>query len=144
MSIDGVSDAQVRAILERAKTFAIVGASLKPDRPSYEVMEFLLRRGYAVRPVNPGVAGKTLHGEVVHARLADVPAPVDVIDIFRAPAAVLQVVREAIAVKEKLGANVIWMQLGVVNEAAAAEAQAAGFTVLMDRCPKIEISRLSR
>lgn len=142
MSIDGLTDADVRAILGRVKTFAVVGASAKPERPSYGVMGFLIDRGYVVRPVNPGLAGKTIHGEAVYASLADVPAPVDVIDVFRTPAAALQVVRDAVAVKDKLGATVIWMQLGVINEQAAAEARAAGFTVVMDRCPKIELSRL--
>jgi predicted CoA-binding protein len=142
MSIDGLNDAAIRAILERAKTFAVVGASAKPERPSYEVMGFLIKKGYAVRPVNPGITGKTIHGQEVYASLADVPAPVDVIDIFRAPAEALQVVRDAIGAKEKLAASVIWMQLGVINEQAAAEARDAGFTVVMDRCPKIELSRL--
>jgi predicted CoA-binding protein len=142
MSVDGLSDADVRAILEHAKTFAVVGASAKPDRPSNEVMGFLIARGYDVRPVNPGIAGKTIHGQEVYASLGDIPAPVDVIDVFRAPGAALQVVRDAIAVKDKLGATVIWMQLGVINEEAAGEARAAGFTVVMDRCPKIETSRL--
>ena len=143
MSIDGLSDANIRAILGRVKTFAVVGASAKPDRPSHQVMGFLIRRGYQVRPVNPGIAGKTIHSREVYASLADVPAPVDVVDIFRAPAAALQVVRDAITVKDKLGATVIWMQLGVINEQAATEARAAGFTVVMDRCPKIELSRLT-
>lgn len=143
MSIDGLSDADVRAILERVKTFAVVGASAKAERPSYGVMGFLIKRGYVVRPVNPGIAGKTIHGQEVYASLAEVPAPVDVIDVFRTPDAALQVVRDAIAVKDKLGATVVWMQLGVINGQAAAEAQAAGFTVVMDRCPKIELSRLS-
>ena len=143
MSIDGLSDADVRAILERVKTFAVVGASAKAERPSYGVMGFLIKRGYQVRPVNPGIAGKTIHGQEVYTSLAEVPAPVDVIDVFRTPDAALQVVRDAIAVKDKLGATVVWMQLGVINGQAAAEAQAAGFTVVMDRCPKIELSRLS-
>ena len=91
-----------------------------------------------MRPVNPGVAGKTIHGQEVYSNLAAVPAPADVVDIFRAPEAALQVVRDAIAAKDKLGASVVWMQLGVINEEAAAEARAGGFTVVMDRCPKIE------
>ncbi len=139
---DGLDDAAVRAILQRVKTFAMVGASAKPDRPSYGVMQFLIRRGYEVFPVNPGIAGQTIHGETVYATLADVPGPIDVIDIFRAPEAALEVVRDAIAVKEKLGASVVWMQLGVINVEAMAEARAAGFTVVMNRCPKIEIGRL--
>ena len=143
MTVDGLSDDDIRAILRRVKTFAIVGASAKPDRPSYGVMQFLLARGYMVRPVNPGVAGKTIHSQEVYASLATVPAPIDVIDIFRAPEAALQVVREAIEVKDKLGASVVWMQLGVINEQAAAEARACGFTVVMNRCPKIELTRLT-
>jgi len=144
MSVDGLNDADIRGILAREKTFAVVGASAKPDRPSFEVMGFLIKHGYTVRPVNPGIAGTAIHGQSVYARLADVPAPVGVIDIFRASAEVLQVVRDAIALKNKLGASVIWMQLGVINEQAATEARAAGFTVVMDRCPKIELARLAR
>jgi predicted CoA-binding protein len=142
MSIDGLSDEDVRAILKRVKTFAVVGASAKMARPSYGVMQYLIGRGYTVRPVNPGIAGTMIHGQNVYANLAAVPPPVDVVDIFRAPEAALQVVRDAIAVKDGLGASVIWMQLGVVNEQAAAEGRAAGFTVVMDRCPKIEYARL--
>jgi predicted CoA-binding protein len=142
MTVDGLSDDEVRAILMRARTFAVVGASAKPERPSHSVMRFLIDRGYVVRPINPGVAGKTIHGQHVYANLASVPAPVDVVDVFRAPAAVSQVVRDAIANKDRLGASVVWMQLGVVNEAAADEARAAGFIVVMDRCPAIESRRL--
>lgn len=142
MSADGLSDEDIRAILERVRTFAVVGASAKPARPSYGVMRFLIDRGYAVHPVNPGHAGTLILGQTVYAALADVPPPVDVVDIFRNPAAALQVVRDAIAVKDKLGATVVWMQLGVINEQAADEARAAGFTVVMDRCPKIEFSRI--
>jgi hypothetical protein len=142
MTIDGLSDDDVRAILRRVKIFAVVGASAKPERPSYGVMRFLLDQGYGVRPVNPGVAGQAIHGQEVYSNLAAVPAPADVIDIFRAPEAALQVVRDAIAAKDALKASVVWMQLGVINEAAAAEARAGGFTVVMDRCPKIEFSRL--
>jgi predicted CoA-binding protein len=143
MTVDGLSDDDIRAILRRVKTFAVVGASAKPERPSFGVMRFLIDRDYVVRPVNPGIAGKTVHNREVYAGLATVPAPVDVIDIFRAPEAALQVVRDAIEVKDKLGASVVWMQLGVVNEQAAAEARAGGFTVVMDRCPKIELTRLT-
>ena len=97
MTIDGLSDDEVRAILERVKTFAVVGASAKPERPSHGVMWFLIENGYVVRPVNPGIAGKTIHDQEVYADLASVPAPVDVIDVFRAPQAALQVVRDALA-----------------------------------------------
>jgi len=142
MTIDGLSDEEIRGILKRVKTFAVVGASQKPERPSNGVMRFLIGEGYVVRPVNPGIAGQTIHNQLVYARLADVPAPVDVIDVFRASDAVMDVVDDAIAVKDSTGASVVWMQLGVINEAAAAKARAAGFTVVMDRCPKIEIARL--
>jgi predicted CoA-binding protein len=142
MTIDGLSDDEVRAILMRVRTFAMVGASAKPERPSYAVMRFLIDSGYIVRPINPGIAGKTIHGQRVYADLASVPPPADVIDVFRTPAAVPQVVRDAIANKHRLGASVVWMQLGVVNEAAADEARKAGFTVVMDRCPAIESRRL--
>jgi hypothetical protein len=144
MTIDGLSDAEIIGLLRRVRTFAVVGASAKPERPSHGVMRFLIDHGYVVRPINPGFAGKTIHGQEVHANLAGVPPPVDVIDVFRASEAVPGVVRDAIAVKEKLGATVVWMQLGVINEEAAIAARAAGFTVVMDRCPKIEIARLLR
>jgi uncharacterized protein len=144
MSIDGLSDDDIRAILTRVKTFAVVGASPKPERPSYYVMRFLIDRGYIVKPINPGIAGKTIHDQTVYAALADVPAPADVVDVFRASEAVMCVVRDAIVAKERLGASVVWMQLGVINEEAAAKARAAGFTVVMDRCPKIEFARLMR
>jgi predicted CoA-binding protein len=142
MSIDGLGDDEVRALLKRVKTFAVVGASAKPERPSYGVMKFLLDHGYDVKPVNPGLAGQTLHGRVVSSDLASVNPPVDVVDIFRTPDAALGVVREAIAVKDTLGIAVIWMQLGVINEEAARLAREHGFTVVMDRCPVIEFRRL--
>lgn len=142
MKIDGLGDADIRAILQRVKTFAVIGASPKPERPSYGVMSFLIEEGYEVKPVNPGIAGKTIHDQSVYASLADVPGPIDVVDIFRASDAVPGIVREAIAQKDRLGLSVIWMQLGVINEDAAAEARAAGLTVVMDRCPHIEIPRL--
>ncbi len=142
MSIDGLSDDDIRAILSRVKTFAVIGASEKPERPSNYVMRFLMDEGYIAKPVNPGLAGKTIHDQPVYATLADVPPPVDVVDVFRASDAVMGVVRDAIAAKERLGISVIWMQLGVINEEAAREARAADITVVMDRCPKIEIPRL--
>ena len=142
MTVDGLSDEDIRAILKRVKSFAVVGASPKPERPSYGVMRFLLNQGYELRPVNPSVAGQRILGQEVYANLAAVPAPADVVDIFRTSEAALQVVRDAIAVKDVLKASVVWMQLGVINEAAAAEARAGGFTVVMDRCPKIEFARL--
>ncbi|WP_045835854.1 CoA-binding protein [Hyphomicrobium sp. 99] len=144
MSIDGLSDDEVREILKRAKTFAVVGASPKPERPSNYVSRFLIDQGYVVKPVNPGIAGSTIHDQLVYAELAAVPAPIDVVDVFRTADAVPEIVRDAIAVKKNTGASVIWMQLGVINEEAAASARAAGFTVVMDRCPKIEFARLMR
>ena len=142
MTVDGLSDEDIRAILKGVKSFAVVGASPKPERPSYGVMRFLLNQGYELRPVNPSVAGQRILGQEVYPNLAAVPAPADVIDIFRTSEAALQVVRDALAVKDVLKASVVWMQLGVINEAAAAEARAGGFTVVMDRCPKIEFARL--
>jgi predicted CoA-binding protein len=142
MTVDGLSDEDIRAILKRVKSFAVVGASPKPERPSYGVMRFLLNQGYELRPVNPSVAGQRILGQEVYANLAAVPEPADVVDIFRTSEAALQVVRDALAVKDVLKASVVWMQLGVINEAAAAEARAGGFTVVMDRCPKIEFARL--
>jgi hypothetical protein len=143
LTIDGLDDENVRAILARVKTFAVIGASPKAERPSNSVMQFLIDEGYVVKPVNPGIAGKTIHDQPVYATLADVPPPVDVVDIFRDSEAVPGIVREAIAQKDRLGISTIWMQLGVINEDAAAEARAAGLTVVMDRCPHIEIPRLA-
>ena len=144
MDHDGLTDADIHALLKRVRTFAVVGASPKPDRPSYGVMQFLIGRGYRVYPVNPGFAGKKILGEDVYGQLADVPGPIDVVDIFRASDAVPGIVREAIAEKQRLQASVIWMQLGVINDEAAEEARRAGFTVVIDRCPKIEYARLLR
>jgi len=137
MSIDGLSDAAIRAILTGTKRIALVGASANPDRPSNEVLGVLLARGYDVTPVNPGLAGRAIHGRTVAASL-DEAAPLEMVDIFRASDQVGPVVDEAI----RLGAKVIWMQLGVVNEAAAAKARAAGMTVVMNRCPLVESARL--
>ena len=142
MTIDGLTDRKIIDILKQHKTFAVIGASAKPDRPVYGVMAFLQRHGYALRPVNPGLAGQTIFDEPVYATLADVPAPVEVVDIFRASDAVGGVVADAIKEKDRLGIKVVWMQLGVINEEAAEAARAAGLMVVMDRCPKIEIARL--
>ena len=142
MNHDAYRDEDIAAILREARTFAMIGASAKPERPSNIVMRYLLSNGYNVHPVNPGHAGGKIHGQTVYRRLLDVPAPVDVVDIFRNPRAALDVTRAAIRIKDKLGIKVVWMQLGVRNDEAAAEAEAAGLKVIMNRCPKIEIARL--
>ncbi len=143
MNHDSYDDAYVAGILSSARTIAAVGASANPARPSYIVVKYLLSKGYGVHPVNPGLEGQDLLGRKAFARLADVPAPVDVADIFRNSEAALGIAREAIALKDKLGLKVVWMQLGVRNDVAAAEAEAAGLLVIMNRCPKIEYGRLS-
>lgn len=132
------SDAAIKALLEDVKTIALVGASANPARDSHGVMAFLLRQGYRVIPVNPGLAGQQLLGEEVVARLSDIRVPIDMVDIFRNSEAAGAVVDEAIAA----GAKAVWMQLGVVNPKAAARAEAAGLRVVMNHCPKIEIPRL--
>jgi predicted CoA-binding protein len=131
------TDAEIRDVLTRYRRVALVGASARPERPSHGVMGFLLRQGFAVTPVNPALAGQTIHGQAAVATLDDA-APLEIVDIFRASDQVGPVVADAI----RLGARVIWMQLGVVNREAAAEARAAGLTVIMDRCPAIEWPRL--
>lgn len=131
-------DADIKALLEGARTIALVGASDRPDRPSYRVMAMLQEHGYRVIPVNPQITGEHLHGEFVFRELAQIGEPIDIVDIFRRPLAAGEAVDEAIAV----GAKAVWMQLGVINEDAAARAEAAGLTVVMDRCPAIEIPRL--
>ncbi len=132
------TDAEIRDLLTRVKTIALVGASNKPHRDSYRVMQFLQSKGYRVIPVNPSLAGETLLGETVFAQLADVPDQIDLVDIFRNSDAAGQITEQAIEV----GAGAVWMQLGVVNEAAARKATEAGLQVIMDHCPKIEIGRL--
>ncbi len=132
------SDAKLRAILQRVRVIAMVGASAHWNRPSYFVMKYLQGKGYRVIPVNPGIAGQTLLGEKVYASLTEIPEPVDMVDVFRASDQVPPVVEDAIAI----GAKVVWMQLGVRNDAAAARAEAAGIEVVMNRCPKIEFGRL--
>lgn len=138
MSHDAYSDDHVRAVLGSVKTIAVVGASANPDRASFHVTEFLIDHGFEVFPINPGLAGKEILGRTVHARLADVPVAIDMVDVFRNSEAAGPVADEAVAI----GAKVVWMQLGVRNDAAAARAEAAGLTVIMNRCPAIEIPRL--
>ena len=132
------SDAEIRRIFGETRTIALVGASPKPERDSHEIMAFLQGHGYRVIPVNPVCAGETILGERVRASLSEIDEPIDLVDVFRNSEAAGPVTDEAIAAK----ARTVWMQLGVVNEAAAERARKAGLTVVMDRCPKIEISRL--
>jgi uncharacterized protein len=132
------SDAEIRDLLAGARTIAMVGASDRPDRPSYDVMRFLQEHGYRVIPVNPQITGEHVHGEYVFRELCQLGLPIDIVDIFRRSDAAAEAVDEAIAV----GAKAVWMQLGVVNQAAAERAEAAGLKVVMDRCPKIDIPRL--
>lgn len=141
MDHERYDDAYLRGILRGVKTIAMVGASPNWNRPSYFAMTYLQGKGYRVIPVNPGVAGQTILKETVYARLADVPAPVDMVDIFRNSEAASGVVDEALALPAP--PKVIWMQLGVRNDAAAAKAEAAGIQVVMNRCPKIEWARLN-
>lgn len=134
--------AEIADILKSMRTFAVVGASHNPARPSFGVMKFLMAKGYEVIPVNPSLAGQEVLGAHAAADLAAIVKPVDVVDIFRRSDAVLETVRAAIQEKDRLGIKVIWMQIGVVSDEAATEARAAGLTVVMDRCPKIEYARL--
>jgi predicted CoA-binding protein len=129
-------DDEIGDILARTRRVAVVGASDKPERPSHDVMRFLIAHGYEVTPVNPGLAGKEILGRRVVASLAEA-APLDMVDVFRASDRAGAAADEAAA----LGARTVWMQLGVVDEAAAARARKAGASVVMDRCPKIEILR---
>src|SRR5215469_16331157 len=127
-------DAKLRSILERVRTIAMVGASSNWNRPSYFVMKYLQNKGYRVIPVNPSLAGERLLGEKAYASLRDIPEPVDMVDVFRAPREAPAIVDDAIAI----GAKVVWMQLGIRNDEAAAKAEKAGIEVVMNRCPKIE------
>ncbi|WP_137899758.1 CoA-binding protein [Sphingomonas sp. 2SG] len=131
-------DAAIKALLEGARTIALVGASDRPNRPSHGVMARLQQHGYRVIPVNPQITGEHVLGEFVFRDLHQLGDPIDIVDIFRRPEAAGEAVDEAIAI----GAKAVWLQLGVINEAAAARAEAAGLQVVMDRCPAIEIPRL--
>lgn len=138
---DSYPDAYIRGILNTVKSIAMVGVSAKENRPSYFAFKYLLERGYRMFPVNPGLAGQDLLGRKVYGRLADVPEPVDMVDIFRAAPFAPGIVDEALALQPR--PQVIWMQLGIRNDQAAAQAEAAGLKVVMNRCPKIEYGRLS-
>lgn len=133
-----MNDELIRSVLTNTRHIALVGASDKPERASYQVMAYLLAQGYKVTPVSPKLAGKTLLGQQGYASLAEMPDKIDMIDVFRNSEAVWEVAQEAIAV----GAKTLWLQLGVINEPAAVLARDAGLTVIMDRCPKIDIPRL--
>ncbi len=139
MSAPAADTESPRAILARVKTIALVGASANPSRPSHDVMQFLQQRGFRVIPVNPGLAGQRLLGETVLASLRDIAEPVNMVDMFRAADVAPELVADAIAI----GASVFWMQLGIRHDEAAASARAAGLEVVMDRCPKIELSGLT-
>lgn len=133
-----MNDDTLRDVLTNTKRIALVGASDRPLRPSYGVMKFLLEQGYEVIPVSPKLAGQQLLGQTVYASLQSIPGKIDMVDVFRNAEAAWDVAQEAIAV----GAKVLWLQIGVINEQAAVLAGDAGLTVVMDRCPKIEIPRL--
>ena len=139
MNHDNYSNDYLRSVLRDVKTIAMVGASPNWNRPSYFAMKYLQEKGFHVIPVNPQAAGQTILGEKAYAELADIPERVDMVDIFRRSEAAGPIVDEAI----RIGAKVVWMQIGVRNDEAAARAEAAGLRVVMNRCPKIEYSRLS-
>jgi len=132
------SDSEIAALLAETRTIAMIGASDRPDRPSSGVMKFLVDHGYRVLPVNPQITGEHIHGEYVWRELSQIGEAIDMVDIFRRPDAAGEAVDQAIAV----GAKSVWMQIGVIDQAAAARAEAAGLKVVMDRCPAIEIRRL--
>ena len=131
-------DEDIADLLKSARAIAVIGASDRPNRPSYGVMKFLQDWGYRVIPVNPQITGEHVLGEFVWRELAQIGVPIDIVDIFRRPDAVAEAVEQAIFA----GAKAVWMQIGVINHEAAAKAEAAGLKVVMDRCPKIEIPRL--
>jgi len=133
-----MNDTFLTGILQQVKTIAVAGASDKPDRPVYHVMEYLLGQGYRVIPVNPKLAGKTLIGQLVYGSLADIPEPVDMVDVFRNTDAAPGIAQEAIAINAK----VLWLQQGIISSEAKALAENAGMLFVEDRCPKIEIPRL--
>jgi predicted CoA-binding protein len=141
MNHDTYSNDYISGILSSVRTVAIVGASLNDVRPSFFVTKYLIDKGFTVFPINPGHAGKELLGRPVHASLADIPEPIDMVDIFRASSAVPRIVEEVLALEPL--PKVVWMQLTVRHDEAAARAEAAGIKVVMNRCPKIEYGRFS-
>jgi len=141
MKHDSYPDSYIRGILNTVKTIAMVGISPKDNRPSYFAFKYLRERGYHMIPVNPGQAGQKILDQKVYATLSEIPEPVDMVDIFRSPEHVLPIVQEALTLKRK--PQVIWMQLTVRNDEAAALAEVNGMKVVMNRCPKIEYGRLS-
>ncbi|MGE0765937.1 MAG: CoA-binding protein [Hyphomicrobiaceae bacterium] len=143
MNHDSYDDAYIATILTETRTIAMVGASANINRPSFFALKYLVGKGYRVHPINPGLAGKEIAGQRVYGTLDEVPAPVDMVDVFRNSEAALDVTREAIRLRDQLAIKTVWMQLSVRNDAAAAEAEAAGLRVVMNRCPKIEYGRLS-
>jgi uncharacterized protein len=143
MNHDSYTDDDLAGVLRAHTSVAMIGASANTSRPSYFAMKYLLGKGYRVVPVNPALGGKEILGQPVFTDLAQVPGPIAIVDIFRNSVAALEVTREAIRLKDQLGIEVIWMQLGVRHDQAAQEAEAAGLHVIMNRCPKIEYARLS-
>ena len=141
--VTGTPEADPLAVLHGVRRIALVGASQDPTRPSHDVMAFLLDRGYTVLPVSPRAAGGTILGQPVHASLAEVPGPIDMVDVFRRSEAVPEVVADILACSEAKAIRVLWLQLGVRHAEAEATAVASGLTVVADRCPKIELQRAS-
>jgi uncharacterized protein len=141
MDHEHYNDGYIRGILNTVKTIAMVGVSATTSRPSYFAFKYLIERGYRMIPVNPGLAGQDLLGQRVYARLGDIPEPVDMVDVFRASQYVPAIVEEMLAMRPV--PRVLWMQLGVRNDAAASRVEAHGIKVVMNRCPKIEYGRLS-
>ncbi len=142
MNQQAYSDDLIRSILKSVKTIALVGASANTDRPSWEVMNFLLNRGYDIVPINPGLAGNEILGQQVYRSLADVPKRIDMVDIFRNSESAGEVTDEVLALPSL--PDVIWMQIGVINDGAAKRAQSKGIKVIMNRCPKMELMRLGK
>ena len=137
-------DAEIAQLLKDVRHIAMVGASANPVRPSNEVMKYMLDKGYAVVPVNPGLAGDQIWEQMVYADMADIPGPIDMVDVFRASKDAGGVIDRAIELKDTKSIKAVWLQRDVRDDAAAARAEAAGLKVIMDRCPKIEYARLIR